>query len=128
MTPYQKHLASGLLASGLSQTAYIKAVTIMSLEDVLKSMENDNGERRNPRSSFTIFGTPTDAGTWGWRVEGHHLSQNYTVTNGQVVDGPSLRLQIRRGAQGPRRGLRVLSAEDDMGFELIRALDEPLQR
>ena len=36
MTPYQKHLASALLAAGLSQTGYIKAVTIMSLEDVLK--------------------------------------------------------------------------------------------
>jgi hypothetical protein len=36
MTPYQKHLAGGLLAAGLSQTGYIKAVTIMSLEDVLK--------------------------------------------------------------------------------------------
>jgi hypothetical protein len=48
MAPYQKHLASALLAAGLSQTGYIKAVTIMSLEDVLKIIENDNGERRNP--------------------------------------------------------------------------------
>jgi hypothetical protein len=39
MTPYQKHLASALLAAGLSQTGYIKAVTIMSLEDVLKHRE-----------------------------------------------------------------------------------------
>jgi len=130
MTPYQKHLASALLASGLSQTAYIKAVTIMSLEDVLKIMENDNGEHRNPEKyHFTVFGTPADTGTWGWRVEGHHLSQNYTVANGQVVDGPSFfgsnPAEVR---QGPRKGLRVLSAEDDMGFELIRALDEPLQK
>src|SRR6202022_1963213 len=34
MSPYQKHLANALLAAGLSQTGYIKAVTIMSLEDV----------------------------------------------------------------------------------------------
>ena len=40
MSPYQKHLASALLAAGLSQTGYIKAVTIMSLEDVLKVLEN----------------------------------------------------------------------------------------
>jgi hypothetical protein len=37
-----------LLAAGLSQTGHIKAVTIMSLEDVLKIMENDSGEHRNP--------------------------------------------------------------------------------
>jgi Protein of unknown function (DUF3500) len=90
MSPYQKHLASALLAAGLSQIGYIKTVTIMSLEDVLKVMENDSGERRNPEKfNFTIFGTPSDTATWGWRVEGHHLSQNYTVANGQVVDGPS---------------------------------------
>ena len=129
MTPYQKPLASALLASGLSQAAYIKAVTIMSLEDVLKTIENDSGERRNPEKyHFTIFGTPSDAGTWGWRVEGHHLSQNFTVINGQAVDGPSFfgsnPAEVR---QGPRKGLRVLSAEDDLGFELIRSLDEPLR-
>src|SRR5260370_712544 len=48
MSPYQRHLASALLAAGLSQTGYIKAVTIMSLEDVLKALESDSGERRSP--------------------------------------------------------------------------------
>src|SRR5258707_3649225 len=47
MTHYQKHLASALLASRLSQTGYIKAVSIISLEDVLKIMQRDSGERRN---------------------------------------------------------------------------------
>jgi hypothetical protein len=71
MSPYQRHLASALLASGLSQAGYIKAVTIMSLEDVLRVMENDSGVRRNPEKyHFTIFGAPADAGTWGYRVEG----------------------------------------------------------
>jgi len=129
MTPYQKHLASALLASGLSQVGFIKAVTIMSLEEILRVLENDSGERRNPEKyNFTIFGTPSESGTWGWRVEGHHLSQNYTVSNGQVVDAPSFfgsnPAEVR---QGPRRGLRVLSAEDDLGFELIGMLDEPLR-
>ncbi|HKR86196.1 MAG TPA: DUF3500 domain-containing protein, partial [Terriglobales bacterium] len=36
MSPYQRHLAGALLATGLSQTGYIKAVTIMSLEEVLR--------------------------------------------------------------------------------------------
>jgi hypothetical protein len=130
MSPYQKHLATALLASGLSQPALIKAVTIMSLEDVLKTMENDSGERRNPEKyHFSIFGTPSDSGTWGWRVEGHHLSQNFTVTNGRVVDGPSFfgsnPAEVR---QGPRKGLRVLAAEDDMGFEMMRTLDDPLRK
>src|ERR1022692_5194845 len=79
MGAFQRHLASALLSAGLSQAGYIKAVTIMSLEDVLREMEKDSGERRNPEKYyFSIFGTPSDTGTWGYRVEGHHVSQNYT--------------------------------------------------
>jgi hypothetical protein len=126
MTPYQRHLASALLAAGLSQTGYIKAVTIMSLEDVLRMIENDSGEVRNPEKYyFSVFGTPSDHGTWGYRVEGHHLSQNYTMVNGSVVDGPSFfganPAEVR---QGPRKGLRTLAGEDDLGLELMHALDE----
>jgi hypothetical protein len=126
MTPYQKHLASALLAAGLSQTGYIKAVTIMSLEDVLRLIEHDSGETRNPEKYyFSVFGTPSDTSVWGYRVEGHHLSQNYTVVNGTVIDGPSFfganPAEVR---QGPRKGLRTLAGEDDLGMELIHALDE----
>jgi hypothetical protein len=125
MSPHQKHLASALLSAGLSQTGYIKAVTIMSLEDVLRELEKDSGERRNPEKYyFSIFGTPSDAGTWGYRVEGHHVSQNYTVANGQVVDAPSFfganPAEVRLGS---RAGLRVLSAEEDLGREVIASLD-----
>jgi hypothetical protein len=130
MTPYQKHLASALLAAGLSQTGYIKAVTIMSLEDVLKIIENDNGERRNPEKYyFSVFGTPSDSGTWSYRVEGHHFSQNYTIVNGSVIDGPSFfganPAEVR---QGPRKGLRTLAGEEDLGIDLIHTLDEQQQK
>jgi hypothetical protein len=126
MSPFQKHLASALLSAGLSQTGYIKAVTIMSLEDVLRMMEKDSGERRNPEKYyFSIFGTPAENGVWGYRVEGHHLSQNYTVVNGRVVDGPSFfganPAEVR---VGPRAGLRALAAEEDLGRDVITALDD----
>ena len=125
MNPYQRHLASALLNAGLSQSGYIKAVTIMSLEDVLKVMEKDSGERRNPEKYyFSIFGTPSDAGAWGYRVEGHHLSQNYTIVNGHVVDAPSFfgdnPAEVR---EGPRTGLRVLTNEEDLGRALVTSLD-----
>ena len=130
LSPYQKHLASALLAAGLSQTGYIKAVTIMSLEDVLRIVENDSGERRNPEKYyFSVFGSPSETGRWGYRVEGHHLSQNYTVLNGEVIDAPSFfgcnPAEVR---QGSRKGLRTLPREDDLGIELIQALDEQQQK
>ena len=130
MTPYQKHLASALLSAGLSQTGYIKAVTIMSLEDVLKTLENASDEYRNPEKYFfSIFGVPSATDPWGYRVEGHHLSQNYTIVNGKVTDAPSFfganPAEVR---QGPRKGLRTLAAEDDLGFELIQSLDAPQRK
>jgi len=98
----------------------------MSLEDVLRIMEKDDGERRNPEKYyFSIFGKPSDTGVWGYRVEGHHLSQNYTVANGNVVDAPSFfgsnPAEVR---EGPRTGLRVLAAEDDLGRDVLTSLDD----
>src|SRR3954462_5943493 len=40
MTPWQKHLANALLSAGLSQQGYMKAVTVMSLEDTLRIIES----------------------------------------------------------------------------------------
>jgi len=125
MTVAQQHLASALLSAGLSQQGFIKAQTIMSMEDVLRIIEKDDGERRNPgKYYFSIFGKPSDTGTWGYRVEGHHLSQNYTVANGHVVDAPSFfgsnPAEVR---EGPRKGTRLLGMEEDMARDLLNALD-----
>ncbi len=124
MQPYQKHLASALLNAGLSQRGYQKASTIMSLEDVLRKLENDDGERRNPEKYyFSIFGEPSEKGTWGYRVEGHHVSLNFTLANGVVAASPNFfganPAEVR---QGPRAGLRVLAREEDLGRELLTAL------
>jgi hypothetical protein len=126
MTVAQQHLATALLSAGLSQQGIIKAETIMSLEDVLKIMEKDDGERRNPgKYYFSIFGTPSDNGSWGYRVEGHHLSQNYTIANGHVVDAPSFfgsnPGEVR---EGPRKGVRLLAQEEDLARALLTSLDE----
>jgi hypothetical protein len=124
MTPAQKHLAEALLSAGLSQRGYIKATSIMSLEDILRIIENDNGVRRNPDGYFfSVFGEPSEHGVWGYRVEGHHVAQNYTIVNGKVNAGPSFfgtnPAEIK---EGPRKGLRVLGREDDLGFELLSSL------
>jgi hypothetical protein len=125
MTATQKHLAHALLAAGLSQRGLVKANTIMSLEEVLKILENDSGERRNPEKYyFSIFGDPS-AEPWGYRVEGHHLSLNFTVVGGKVTGSPDFfganPAEVR---SGPRKGLRTLAAEEDLARDLINALDE----
>lgn len=124
MRPEQQHLAHALLSAGLSQRGYIKASTIMSLEEVLKVLENDSGERRNPgKYYFSIFGQPSDKGIWGYRVEGHHLSLHYTVRDGKVFAAPTfLGSNPREVRHGARKGLRVLSAEEDLARDLLHAL------
>ncbi len=124
MTSAQKQLAHALLAAGLSQRGYIKATTIMSLDEVLRLMENGKGPQRDPEGYFfTIFGEPAETGTWGYRIEGHHVSQNFTVSNGKVQDAPSFfGSNPAEVLDGPRKGLRVLAREDDLGREFMASL------
>jgi len=124
MTPTQRHLAYALLSSALSQRGFTKATNIMSLEDILRILEKDSGVRRNPeRYHFSVFGEPSEKSVWGFRVEGHHLSLNFTLVNGKVVGSPNFYgtnpAEVR---EGPRKGLRVLHAEEDLARELLMAL------
>lgn len=126
LSPAQRHLAYGLLGSGLSQRGYLKATTIMSLEQILQDLEGPG--RRFPRDPelyhVSIFGTPAARGTWGWRVEGHHLSVNFTLVDGRVAAGtPSfLGTNPAEVRTGPRAGLRTLATEEDLGRQLIQGL------
>lgn len=125
MTARQKELAQALLCAGLSQQGYVKAVSIMSLEEVLRLIEGSSTEYRNPEKYFfTVFGTPSESGTWGYRVEGHHVAQNFTLVNGKVIGGPSFfGSNPAEVMQGPHAGLRILSAEEDLGRDVLKSLD-----
>jgi len=125
MTPAQKHLATALLSAGLSQSGLIKATSIMSLEEILKVMEKDTIGRRNPEKyHFSIFGEPSEEGTWGYRVEGHHVSLHFTIHKGRLAGSPTfLGANPHEIREGPRKGLRVLAREEDLGRDLVMALD-----
>ncbi len=130
MQPFQRELATALIAAGLSEQGIIKAHQIMSLEQVLLIAEGANpANRRDPDNYYiTIFGKPAAKGTWGYRIEGHHLAQNYTIVDGKVSGSPAFfgsnPAEVR---VGPRKGLRVLAQEDDLGYEVIESLDQAQQ-
>jgi hypothetical protein len=128
MTSAQRALANALLSSGLSYRGYFKASTIMSLEQILKDMEQGKGPVRDPeRYFFTIFGKPESHGTWGWRVEGHHLSLNFTLSGDKVAVTPSfMGTNPAEVKEGPRKGLRVLGTEEDLARKLVKSLDQKL--
>lgn len=130
MTPEQRPLAMALLNSSLSQQGFVKATSIMSLEEILKQQENNTPPgRRDPENYFfSIFGTPSETGTWGFRFEGHHVSVNFTIVGNKVSSSPMFfGTNPAEVKEGPRKGLRVLGAEEDLGRELLKSLT-PEQR
>lgn len=127
MTAEQKAAARELLAAGTSSDGYTKATTIMSLESILRELEKGGALVRNPEwYFFTIFGTPSKTGRWGWRVEGHHLSLNFAVDGGKVVAATPAFFGANPATvmDGPRKGTRALPDADDLAKELFKALDE----
>jgi hypothetical protein len=134
MTPQQRLLAQAMLNTGLGFRGAAKAATIMSLEEVLYEIEGADEakraaarEKRNPLKYFvTIFGEPGDTGAWGWRVEGHHLSLNFTIKDGQLIRATPSFMGSNPGEvkEGPLTGLRVLGKEEDLGRQLVKSLND----
>jgi hypothetical protein len=133
MTPVQREAAHALLKSGLSQKGYMTTTSIMELETLLNAIENPPGAKppqrpleRNPLKYFVwVFGTPSAKGTWGWKVEGHHVSLNFTIVNGAMVASAPhfFGSNPAEVMDGPKKGLRVLGYEEDPARELLMSLD-----
>lgn len=84
----QRKAVHGMLSTVLSQHAYAQAAAVMALEDVLDHREGGHRDRHNGDFWTVLFGTPGGDEPWGWRVEGHHLSVNVVVAEGQVSATP----------------------------------------
>jgi hypothetical protein len=124
MTEVQRARARSLLESGLSQRGVLRVDQIMDLENVLRELGGNPAMRDPELYFFTVFGTPSAEAAWGWRVEGHHLSVNFTIARGQhVATSPSFfganPAEVRTGS---RQGLRPLAAEEDIARELVTSL------
>ncbi|MBI1917109.1 MAG: DUF3500 domain-containing protein [Planctomycetes bacterium] len=127
MTAEQKDAARELLRAGTSASSYTKATTIMSLESILHDLEKGGSMVRNPGwYFFTLFGTPSKTGQWGWRVEGHHLSLNFTLDKGKIVSATPNFFGANPATiqQGRRKGARTLPEAEELAKELFNALDD----
>ncbi len=131
MTGEQKEQAKALLRAGTSPSGFLKATTIMSLEAVLAELEKNGENVRDPSWYFlSIFGTPSKAGKWGWRIEGHHLSLNFVVERGKIVAstpaffGANPALIKNETEKGPKKGQRTLPQAEDLARQLFASLDD----
>ena len=131
ISPVQEEAALALLRSALSQAGYDKSSTIMQLEEILRQLEGSKAKNiRDPKRYFvTIFGTPAATGSWSLSFEGHHLSFNFTVRDGRLVDSTPQFMGANPAevkttfASLPARGVRVLRDEETLAFELVGSLD-----
>jgi hypothetical protein len=128
MNQAQRKLAHDLLRSALSDRGYKTATAIMDLETILGALERATGGKliRDPeRYYFSMFGTPSANGAWGWRAEGHHVSLNVTVVNGRFVATSPMFFGSNPAEvpDGEKKGLRILGSEEDAARTLLTALD-----
>lgn len=123
MDSRQKELVWKFFRSVLSQTGYEKARGVLAAEMILWEASG-HSEFRDPGKYYVcFFGKPESAGTWGARLEGHHLSINITVIAGKIrAVTPSF-----MGSDPDRfpDGSRPLAGEYDQVVKLVSLLSEP---
>jgi hypothetical protein len=128
MNEKQRQAAHALLKSSLSDQGYQKATNIMALENILREVENRpaDDKYRDPLNYYiTIFGNPDGKNVWGWRLEGHHVSINFSSADNQIVSStptfwgsnPAI---VRSGRH---TGRQILKQETDLGFTLVNSLN-----
>jgi hypothetical protein len=127
MSAAQRERAHDLLRAGLSQRGYLTANQVMELEDVLQALEGGGRLARDrDQYLFSIFGTPSTDGTWGWRFEGHHISLHFTIVGGATAVGSPAFVGANPAEvrEGPQRGRRVLGDREDAARALVQSLDD----
>lgn len=121
----QKALAFDLLKTHLSIIGYAKTKKIIDLENVLAEISGDTILRDPMKYYIAIYGNPKKDKLWAWSFEGHHISLNFTVSEGKTAFSPiffgSNPAMIK---SGKRKGERVLSKEEDLAFQLINSMTD----
>ncbi len=119
----QKDNLYTLMQIYLSKEGYTKTKNIMSLEYLLKELEPENTSRVPENYFVAFYGKPGKDSVWGWKFGGHHIALNFTIVNDQFSFAPFFfganPAQVK---DGPKKGLRILRYEEDLGFVLINSL------
>lgn len=119
-----------LLESALGARGAGQARDIIALERHV--FETTDDESRDPDWYFlTLFNMPREQGAWAWRFEGHHISLNFTLLDGNVVGTTPLFLgaePLRRAATSSRDEIQPLAREAATGRALLESLDDAQRR
>ena len=129
----QERLLDALVAAHLSAVGQEKLRSVRWLEEVLHGIESKPdrpADHRDPsRYWVAIFGTPGE-GDWSWRLQGHHLSLNFTHSEEGVCSAPFFVGANPRRASGavtsklaPHKvPYQILGVEEQLARELLASL------
>lgn len=129
----QRELAMRLLELALSERGLADARSVLFAEAVRRGLpQTEPGSTidvgSDQRYFLRILGDPAGLEPWAWRINGHHLALHVTMVDGGIGFTPQFfGAEPAEVLSGPHAGLRTLPTEQDLGFELLNAL-EPGQR
>ncbi len=128
LSDIQRESAMKLLRTALSDSGFAKTTAIMQLEGILREVEGrspDDTHRDPVKYYFSIFGDPVADSIWGWRLEGHHVSFNFSARNNDLVSGTPSFLGTNPAVvlSGPEKGKYILKNETELGVALLHSLD-----
>ena len=130
MDAAQKSAAWDALSTVWSPAGVTKAKNVMLLQDILAARGDGAGQRSSQRFSLAVFGTPAETGAWGFRCEGHHLTQSVAVRDNRIVSVTPFSFSSlpNRVTSGPHAGLNTLKDEEGIARRLFADLGPQLQR
>lgn len=140
MSNSQRQLLHRLLSASLSSQGYLKATGIMHLDELINSFyDSMYVQKKLPDQAYTFvktlqwspknyyfafFGSPLQS-TWGFKLEGHHLSINFTLVNDAISVTPLfVGTDPAEFLTSEYAGWRVLGQEEDLGLRLVCTLTE----
>jgi hypothetical protein len=144
MNESQRRQLHRMLSVSLSSQGYLKATSIFHLDNLLNEMYDSLLHRQmvdaktyeflmslkwsHKNFYLAFFGDPRTDEAWGYKVEGHHLSLNFSVVKDKVSVTPFfIGTDPAEYMYLQYAGWRVLGQEEDLGIRLVNALS-PVQR
>ena len=95
---------------------------------LIHGLKKDLEAPDNPRHLYfiAIFGQPSAKSTWGWRYEGHHLSLNCTLVDGQhfAVTPSFWGVGPVTVQKGPYKGLEAFKKERKLALSLVNSFTD----
>ena len=118
----QRMLVQKMVELLLSEDGFLEYENLRLIHGIRKDLNAPDNPKH--RYSISIFGKPSIKSTWGWRLEGHHLSLNCTLVDGQTFSvTPSFwGASPVRVSNGKYAGLELFEQEQELSLELVNSL------